>query len=264
MYYLKRHIELDGESHGDQAKLLLARICGNDPGSRREAAKPPPRAFPGPSRRLGRDPRGDSRTLGICPGLRMKSEGVPDRVSTIRSAAIMSGRDSARSVEPPPASANRPSSLRVSRWSRDGWTTCKRTSYPPRNRSLGTQSRNDFANSRPDGPGPRAAIGGTWDRPAAILAGPRGQPLWPPGVVGSITHTDLYCAAAVAGRRRLHRDRDRRGMERTSVARGSVPRRLRALGEQRGARLRIGAFRARRCSSASRRASSRPCTFSQV
>jgi 4'-phosphopantetheinyl transferase EntD len=36
-----------------------------------------------------------------------------------------------------------------------------------------------------------------------ILAGPRRQPLWPPGVVGSITHTDGYCAAAVAWSRDL-------------------------------------------------------------
>lgn len=31
-----------------------------------------------------------------------------------------------------------------------------------------------------------------------VLAGPRREPLWPPGVVGSITHTRGYCAAAVA------------------------------------------------------------------
>jgi 4'-phosphopantetheinyl transferase EntD len=32
----------------------------------------------------------------------------------------------------------------------------------------------------------------------AILRGPRGEPLWPEGVVGSITHCDGYRAAAVA------------------------------------------------------------------
>jgi 4'-phosphopantetheinyl transferase EntD len=32
----------------------------------------------------------------------------------------------------------------------------------------------------------------------AILAGPRREPLWPPGVVGAITHCQGYCAAAVA------------------------------------------------------------------
>ena len=31
-----------------------------------------------------------------------------------------------------------------------------------------------------------------------ILRGPKGQPLWPDGVVGSMTHTAGYCAAAVA------------------------------------------------------------------
>ncbi|MGH7911762.1 MAG: 4'-phosphopantetheinyl transferase family protein [Candidatus Dormibacteraceae bacterium] len=37
-----------------------------------------------------------------------------------------------------------------------------------------------------------------WPR-SAVLAGPRREPLWPPGVVGSITHCEGYCAAA-AGR----------------------------------------------------------------
>jgi len=32
----------------------------------------------------------------------------------------------------------------------------------------------------------------------SILRGPRREPLWPPGTVGSITHCRLYCAAAVA------------------------------------------------------------------
>jgi 4'-phosphopantetheinyl transferase EntD len=31
-----------------------------------------------------------------------------------------------------------------------------------------------------------------------VLRGPNREPLWPPGVVGSITHTRDYCAAAVA------------------------------------------------------------------
>ena len=34
--------------------------------------------------------------------------------------------------------------------------------------------------------------------PVPILRGPKGQPLWPDGVVGSMTHTAGYCAAAVA------------------------------------------------------------------
>jgi 4'-phosphopantetheinyl transferase EntD len=33
---------------------------------------------------------------------------------------------------------------------------------------------------------------------SAILRGPNGEPLWPPGVVGSITHCQAYRAAAVA------------------------------------------------------------------
>ncbi|MCW9033351.1 MAG: 4'-phosphopantetheinyl transferase superfamily protein [Rhodospirillales bacterium] len=33
-----------------------------------------------------------------------------------------------------------------------------------------------------------------------ILQGPKREPLWPPGVVGSITHCEGYCAAAVARR----------------------------------------------------------------
>jgi 4'-phosphopantetheinyl transferase EntD len=33
---------------------------------------------------------------------------------------------------------------------------------------------------------------------APILAGDRGEPLWPPGVVGSITHCSVYRACAVA------------------------------------------------------------------
>jgi 4'-phosphopantetheinyl transferase EntD len=32
----------------------------------------------------------------------------------------------------------------------------------------------------------------------ALLSGPRREPLWPPGVVGTITHCAGYCAAAVA------------------------------------------------------------------
>ena len=31
-----------------------------------------------------------------------------------------------------------------------------------------------------------------------LVRGRQGQPLWPPGVVGSISHTDDYCVAAVA------------------------------------------------------------------
>ncbi len=34
-----------------------------------------------------------------------------------------------------------------------------------------------------------------------LLAGPQRDPLWPESVVGSITHTDTFCAAAVASKR---------------------------------------------------------------
>lgn len=36
-HYLRRHIELDGDSHGPLAQRLLSRLCGDDPGKRREA-----------------------------------------------------------------------------------------------------------------------------------------------------------------------------------------------------------------------------------
>ena len=44
----------------------------------------------------------------------------------------------------------------------------------------------------------RGAMAGLAVAGCAILVGRRGQPLWPPGVLGSITHTDWYCGAAVA------------------------------------------------------------------
>jgi len=44
----------------------------------------------------------------------------------------------------------------------------------------------------------RAALRTLGFPPAPILAGERGEPLWPVGVVGSITHCDGYRAAAVA------------------------------------------------------------------
>lgn len=40
--------------------------------------------------------------------------------------------------------------------------------------------------------------------PAPILPGPRGAPIWPAGVVGSMTHCDGYRAAAVARATDLH------------------------------------------------------------
>ncbi|MFN3216726.1 MAG: 4'-phosphopantetheinyl transferase [Acidimicrobiales bacterium] len=44
----------------------------------------------------------------------------------------------------------------------------------------------------------RLAVEGLGLEPAPILVGERRQPLWPAGVVGAITHTEGYVAAAVA------------------------------------------------------------------
>ena len=44
----------------------------------------------------------------------------------------------------------------------------------------------------------RAALARLGMPPVAIPQGPKRQPLWPAGVVGSITHCAGYCAAAVA------------------------------------------------------------------
>ncbi|CAM5421294.1 4'-phosphopantetheinyl transferase [Streptomyces avidinii] len=44
----------------------------------------------------------------------------------------------------------------------------------------------------------RRAMGRLGFPPAPILRGPRGEPLWPPGLVGSMTHCDGYRAAALA------------------------------------------------------------------
>ncbi|MEU6083639.1 4'-phosphopantetheinyl transferase superfamily protein [Streptomyces sp. NPDC047108] len=46
----------------------------------------------------------------------------------------------------------------------------------------------------------RQALGGLGLPPGPLLSGSRGEPLWPAGVVGAITHCDGYCAAVVARR----------------------------------------------------------------
>src|SRR5438132_9137019 len=43
-----------------------------------------------------------------------------------------------------------------------------------------------------------ASLGLPGAQDIAIMSGPRRQPLWPSGIVGSITHSEAYCAAAVA------------------------------------------------------------------
>jgi 4'-phosphopantetheinyl transferase EntD len=44
----------------------------------------------------------------------------------------------------------------------------------------------------------REALAKLGEPPRAIPSGPRGEPLWPAGIVGSITHCDGYRACAVA------------------------------------------------------------------
>ncbi|MEI7033407.1 4'-phosphopantetheinyl transferase family protein [Streptomyces pratensis] len=55
--------------------------------------------------------------------------------------------------------------------------------------------RNEFATARACA---RRAMAGLGLPPVAVLRGHRGRPLWPEGVVGSITHCDGYRAAALA------------------------------------------------------------------
>jgi 4'-phosphopantetheinyl transferase EntD len=49
----------------------------------------------------------------------------------------------------------------------------------------------------------RRALAGLGRPEVAILRGAKGEPLWPAGVVGSITHTTAYYAAAVAEASRI-------------------------------------------------------------
>lgn len=44
----------------------------------------------------------------------------------------------------------------------------------------------------------REALAQLGQPPRPILPGPKGEPLWPPGIVGSITHCDGYRACAIA------------------------------------------------------------------
>jgi enterobactin synthetase component D / holo-[acyl-carrier protein] synthase len=55
--------------------------------------------------------------------------------------------------------------------------------------------RREFTTGRECARGALASLGIT---PAPILRGYRGAPVWPDGIVGSITHCAGYCAAAVA------------------------------------------------------------------
>lgn len=58
-----------------------------------------------------------------------------------------------------------------------------------------TKRRLEFSAGRTLARGALAQLG---LRPRAIPKGADRAPVWPPGIVGSITHTDTYCAAAVA------------------------------------------------------------------
>ncbi|MEV4432753.1 4'-phosphopantetheinyl transferase superfamily protein [Streptomyces sp. NPDC049555] len=49
----------------------------------------------------------------------------------------------------------------------------------------------------------RSALAELGVTPSPILPGPKGAPIWPDGVVGSMTHCDGYRAAAVARRTRV-------------------------------------------------------------
>ncbi|MEU4176697.1 4'-phosphopantetheinyl transferase superfamily protein [Streptomyces sp. NPDC026589] len=55
--------------------------------------------------------------------------------------------------------------------------------------------RNDFATARACA---RRAMAGLGLPPVAVLHGHRGRPLWPEGIVGSLTHCEGYRAAALA------------------------------------------------------------------
>lgn len=58
-----------------------------------------------------------------------------------------------------------------------------------------TKRRNDFATARACA---RRAMRPLGLEPVAVLHGKRGMPLWPDGIVGSLTHCDGYRAAALA------------------------------------------------------------------
>jgi len=75
--------------------------------------------------------------------------------------------------------------------------------FPEELRSLGRavdKRRREFTTGRACA---RAALSQLGIGPTAIPGGARGQPLWPPGIVGSITHCRGYCACAVARAERV-------------------------------------------------------------
>jgi 4'-phosphopantetheinyl transferase EntD len=58
-----------------------------------------------------------------------------------------------------------------------------------------TSRRREFAAGRACA---RRALAGLGHPEGAIPVGARREPIWPPGIVGSITHTEGYCAAVTA------------------------------------------------------------------
>jgi 4'-phosphopantetheinyl transferase EntD len=70
--------------------------------------------------------------------------------------------------------------------------------FPEEERALGNpveKRRREFLTGRACA---RDALAGLGLPPAPVGSGARGEPLWPPGVVGSITHCEGYRACAVA------------------------------------------------------------------
>ena len=63
--------------------------------------------------------------------------------------------------------------------------------------TLAERRKRDFARGRACA---RRALEDLGVRATSIPRGPRGEPQWPAGIVGSITHTDDYAAAVVAPR----------------------------------------------------------------
>lgn len=62
-------------------------------------------------------------------------------------------------------------------------------------KTMAGKRRREFAAGRV---GARKALAQAGVRHWPLLKGAQGEPLWPPGIVGSISHCDVYCAVAVA------------------------------------------------------------------
>lgn len=80
------------------------------------------------------------------------------------------------------------------------WNTSMLPEEFPLVKSAVPKRQREFAAARNCARNALAALG---EKPLPILSGARREPLWPEGVVGSITHCDDYCAAAVAYRSQI-------------------------------------------------------------